>query len=105
MVQEETSDQSTAQRDGEVLVLVSYAASRKGRWDRKYPAATPLSVVRDAAMAFFGVADHVDSAGNGEVYELMDRGETFEDLSVPIGDLADSSQGLVLRLVRRVVAG
>ena len=105
MVQSDTPLQSTVQRDGEVLVLVSYAASRKGQWDGKYPAATPLSVVRDAAMAFFGVADHVDGAGNGEVYELMDRGETLDDLTVTIGDVADSSQSLVLRLVRRLVAG
>ena len=56
-------------------------------------------------MAFFGVVDHVDSAGNGEVYELMDRGTTFEDLSVTIGNLADSSGNLALRLVRRLVAG
>ena len=91
--------------DGDVLVGISYAASRQGRWEEKLATDTPLSVVRDAAMAFFGVADHVDSAGNGEAYELMDKGTTLEDLSITIGNLADSSGNLALRLVRRLVAG
>ena len=104
MVQSETPLQPTVQQEGDVLVIISYAASRKGKWEGKYPRTTPLSVVRDAAMTFFGVADHVDSAGNGERYELMDRGET-PNLSVAIGDLADASHSLVLRLTRRLVAG
>ena len=104
MVQSETPLQSAAQQEGDVLVVISYAASRKGSWEGKYPHATPLSVVREAAMAFFGVADNTDNAGNGERYELMDRGETL-DLSVAIGDIADDSRSLVLRLTRRLVAG
>ncbi|MYD98720.1 MAG: hypothetical protein F4X98_15230 [Gammaproteobacteria bacterium] len=105
MVKSETPQQLDVQGGPEVLVTISYAASRQGRWEEKASADTPLSVVRDAAMAFFGVVDHVDSAGNGEVYELMDRGTTFEDLSVTIGNLADTSGNLALRLVRRLVAG
>ena len=105
MVQSETPQQLDVQGGPEVLVVISYAASRRGRWQEKVPADTPLSTVREAAMAFFGVADHVDSAGNGEVYELMDRGTTIEDLSVTVEGLADSSGNLALRLVRRLVAG
>ncbi len=105
MVQADTPQELMAQPAGDVLVIISYAASRRGRWEEKVSADTTLSVVRDTAMAFFGVADHVDSAGNGEVYELMDRGETLEDLSERVGELADSSQSLVLRLARRTVAG
>jgi hypothetical protein len=102
MVQSESSPQSTI--EGEVLVIVSYAASRRGQWEGKYSSDTALSVVREAAMTFFGVADHIDSAGNGERFELVDRGDT-PDLSTPIGELADSSHNLALRLVRQLVAG
>ena len=102
MVQSESSPKSTI--EGEVLVVVSYAASRRGQWEGKYSSDTALSVVREAAMAFFGVADHIDSAGNGERFELVDRGDT-PDLSTPIGELADSSYNLALRLVRQLVAG
>ena len=105
MVQSEAPQELTVEHGPEVLVIISYAASRQGRWEEKIPADTPLSSVREAAMAFFGVADHVDSAGNGEVFELMDRSATLEDLSATVGDLADNSQSLVLRLVRRLVAG
>ena len=102
MVQSESSPQSTI--EGEVLVIVSYAASRRGQWEGKYTSDTALSVVREAAMTFFGVADHIDSAGNGERFELVGRGDT-PDLSTPIGELADSSHNLALRLVRQLVAG
>ena len=93
MIQSESSPKSTI--EGEVLVVVSYAASRRGKWEGKYSSDTALSVVREAAMAFFGVADH---------FELVDRGDT-PDLSTPIGELADSSHNLALRLVRQLVAG
>lgn len=103
MVQSESSPKSTIE-EGEVLVVVSYAASRRGLWEGKYASDTVLSVVREAAMAFFGVADHVDNAGNGERFELIDRGHT-PDLATAIGDLADSSHNLALRLTRQLVAG
>ena len=102
MVQSESSPKSVI--EGEVLVVVSYAASRRGPWEGKYPSDTALSVMREAAMEFFGVADHIDSAGNGERFELMERGDT-PDLSTAIGDLADSAGNLALRLTRQVIAG
>ena len=103
MVQSESSPKSKID-EVEVLVVVTYAASRRGQWEGKYSSDTVLSVVREAAMAFFGVADHIDDAGNGERFELMGRGDT-PDLSTAIGDLADSSHNLALRLTRQLVAG
>lgn len=102
MTQSESAPKVTT--EGEVLVIISYAASRRDPWEGKYSSDTLLSVVREAAMSYFGVADHIDSAGNGQRFELMDRGDT-PDLSTTIGELADSSQSLVLRLTRQLIAG
>lgn len=89
----------------EVLVTVSFSVSRQEPWQAKLPADTHLSVVRESAMKFFGVVDHVDSAGNGIRHQLVRRGSTIEDLEATLAKFADDKGTLELRLVKVHVAG
>ena len=67
---------------GEVLVTVSFAVSRQEPWQAKLPAKTHMSAVRESAMKYFGVVDHVDSAGNGIRHQLVRRGTRLR-ISMP----------------------
>lgn len=89
----------------EVLVTVSFAVSRQKPWQAKLPGETHVSEVRESAMKYFGVVDHIDNAGNGIRHQLVERGTTIEDLEATLGQLADDKGTLVLRLVKVHVAG
>ena len=104
MDQLESPQQTVAIAHTEVFVTVTYAGSRRGKWEHKYPADAEISTVRKDTVDFFGVSDHADEAGNQVVFELVDRGETL-NVSEKVGYIAGDRDNVALRLVRRLIAG
>ena len=78
-----------------ISVIVTFAYSYGGPFDRDFPADTPIVTVWDAAINHFRLANEATSA-----FYLTDRDQRVSEAAT-IGEVAGSAPNVVLKLVHR----
>jgi hypothetical protein len=88
-----------------IKVTITYLAARKPA-EFVFPANTTLEKVKQAAMDEFRVTEGPTPDGQSRiVFFLYDDEQQLTDLSRTIGDIADHSRHVKLKLVKQIIQG